>query len=547
MSHSPSDEALLRPPSSWPTSPFNQRSSGSRPSSRSREAEDSTAVIANLNRQLKGKNEEIEKPKREADSHYKSADKFMKDSFQKIADLKHSLQATEAEKKDESKRRRQVSQKADILFNELCQKRADPKCEVKSHQEAADALEESVKATVEAIQNEEERGHKVRTLREELRIAHNTLAEERSVSRLVSQQVEYMENMIKMQHDESKEQKGEIDDLKQTDQILRDEIERLLTPEFPTRMDYTDRATGCEITDPMIERIKQLEKTMSEATEKSRSFQAQLKIVRNTASSLTRRVIGLERQDGAPMIAMTTKRKELKKKVLAAAQAELDKQLQRQASDEDESQGPAVLQLRKRSSPSSISGAKPTNKYIPQPGPRIMVSRQLPAAAPGPLSLLDQIAQLQIKNQELEDELQHMRQVNAELSGCYPLERVKARSETAPPWSPERRPPTPAAKKPGLLLNVPARDEEIPELRLPSPVASPRQRGRSLSLEQYKNDWQDEPTADSSSEFAFGGGMQRTFQRTRMYDADGDYDDEPIEYEKATSVCCVYGGSDDED
>ncbi|KAF3055194.1 hypothetical protein GL218_07558 [Daldinia childiae] len=91
----------------------------------------------------------------------------------------------------------------------------------------SEALEESLRVATEAIQKEADRDQEVSVLREKLRIANSSTSDERNLSHMVSQQVEGLERLIGIQHNEMKQYKSEIEDLKQVNKILTEENDHL--------------------------------------------------------------------------------------------------------------------------------------------------------------------------------------------------------------------------------------------------------------------------------------------------------------------------------
>ncbi|KAI1483322.1 hypothetical protein F4774DRAFT_158796 [Daldinia eschscholtzii] len=180
---------------------------------------DSTATIAALKEQLNAAQREVKNLEKELDSNCDAAEKIVNWLLRERAQLRESLQRSEARIENEARKLRQARETAQLLFEALCESKADLGCNVKCHKEIVDALEESLKATEDAVRKEAERSEEVRALREELRIAHNSASDERQLARVVSQQVEALERLIRVQHDEIKQQKSAIADLKQVNKI----------------------------------------------------------------------------------------------------------------------------------------------------------------------------------------------------------------------------------------------------------------------------------------------------------------------------------------
>ncbi|KAI1654852.1 hypothetical protein F4813DRAFT_369618 [Daldinia decipiens] len=128
---------------------------------------------------------------------------------------------------NEARKHRQASRTAQMLFDALCENRADLKCEFKCHKETNEAFEENLKAIADAMQKEAGRDQEVSALREELRMVNDSVSDQRNLSRIVSQKMEGLERLVRVQHNEIKQHKSEIEALKQANKILAEENDSL--------------------------------------------------------------------------------------------------------------------------------------------------------------------------------------------------------------------------------------------------------------------------------------------------------------------------------
>ncbi|KAI2615003.1 hypothetical protein GGR54DRAFT_314269 [Hypoxylon sp. NC1633] len=478
MSLTPFDDSLLSLPGGWPRSPFHPRRSRSRQSSRSSSAPDNIGAIEDLNKQLSESNQQNQKLKELLDSKCANAEKVVQKLLRNINGLKHALKESETQRQNEAEEHRQARKKAERYFNDLCDDRKDLKCEVSSHQEIISAFEVSLEEAAQAIRAEAARTDEVRALTNELRVTNKTLADERGVSRVVSQQVEYFDRMVRLQHGEIKRQKEAIDDLEQYISVLREENDRL---QYLEATSPTTSSNQGAVAEAMEDEVHKLEETISESIEKNQSLQAQLEQEQRKTSQFRSQVGKLEKQNNTLADILEAKQWELKtqtlqldqkKKALISTQDELVRLLREITAHEQprsRSQGPPVLRLTAMSNPSNTRSTSLNDQFFTnsRAGPTIQINSRPPA--PTAKELERQVARLEIRNHELEDEVQHLRGVGADLSGLHPLERVSARTR----W-----------REASTFLNVPSGSEQILEFRLPSPGSSAGNSSRSPNESQ---------------------------------------------------------------
>lgn len=277
--HHPMDQEFLRPPESWSRAVSRQERSGSGPLSSCTVARDGAAIITDLNEQINGAKHQIRDLEKILDSNCNAAEKIVSSLLRERHHLREALKRSEMRVENEARKLRQASRTAQLLFDVLCENRADLKCEIKCHKEMGEALEESLKATAEAIQKEAERDQEVSALREELRIVTNSVSDQRNISRIVSQQVESLERLVTIQHNEIKHHKSEIEDLKQVNKILTEENDRLHVDSssiqkasIGTQTDYYSDKTSSAVVRRLEEQIiisrKQTQKLLAEVQHK---------------------------------------------------------------------------------------------------------------------------------------------------------------------------------------------------------------------------------------------------------------------------------------
>ncbi|KAI0104359.1 hypothetical protein F4814DRAFT_85888 [Daldinia grandis] len=274
------DREFLTPPESCSRAISHQECSRSGPPSDYIVARDNAAIITDLNEQIDGANHKIRNVEKMLNSNCDAAEKIVNSLLRKRHHLREALKRSEMRVEDEARKYRQASRTAQRLFDTLCEDRSDLKCEIKCHKEMSEALEESLKVTAEAIQKEAERDREVSSLREELRIANNSASDERKLSRMVSQQVEGLERLIGIQHNEIKQQKSEIADLQLFNKILTEENGRLHADRSSIQeapigaqtdhcLSKTSTAVVCKLEEQIMISREQTQKLLSELQQES--------------------------------------------------------------------------------------------------------------------------------------------------------------------------------------------------------------------------------------------------------------------------------------
>ncbi|KAI0113906.1 hypothetical protein F4776DRAFT_337644 [Hypoxylon sp. NC0597] len=477
----PSDETLLCPSGSCPIDLC--RCSRSRSPSDPMEVEDSAAIIADLNEQLRRARLEIENLEKKAEADSGITERITDAMLHRIWRLRKELSQSEQQRESEAAKHRQASETVQLLAYRLSERKPNSKCQGQCHQDLATALEESKKAAAEAIRNAETRDREVVELRDELIAANKIVSNERNLSHIVSRQVEDMSRILNIQHSENKEQKVTIANLRQVVKVLQSENEALLAKRVSApKTSYVDRGVGAEVPGAKSDEVIKLEAKIAEIEKEIMSLQDQLE------------------EERGMQVVMRTYNATLEHE-LARASFTLDKREQNTAARENTLPGWVDYtrhqkpQVQHPTATTSTSNSANTDN---EPRLELYVNGQRLSTA---TTLQDQLEKLKQKNRDLEEELQQLRRVSAELMGFPPLRRVKAhrslygspvqkRSPKPAPKSssaltsfpplvrvkahgslPEPPPVTPAVIR-SSLLQVPEESEEIPELRLPSPVAS---------------------------------------------------------------------------
>ncbi|KAI0837904.1 hypothetical protein F5Y06DRAFT_269337 [Hypoxylon sp. FL0890] len=436
--------------------------SGPRSPSGPGNAENSAAVIADLNEQLRKARLQIESLEREVKSNSEAAERIVGGLLRRIYPLRNALAHSEERRKSEAAKHKQASERVHALVNKPRENNPGSKYQDLCRQELALALEESEKAAAEAIQNAEARDREVAALRDEFMMAEKIISDERSLSHVISQQVEGMERILNIQHAEIKEQKATIADLNQVIKVLHAENDDLMAKEASAReTSYVDRGIGGEMPEAKGDEVTKLERRIAELEEERVSLQIQLEQERDTQTAM---------RDYD-----TTLKGKLAAALFSINKCELD----------------IATLIATTSNPANGDNRPPLEAHV---------NSQTPAIA----TPQDQLEELKQKNRDLEKELQELRHVGAKLTGFHPLKRVKAHSPlqtriprpaglmssaaltSFPPLVrvnahgslPEPPPATPMVIKTSLL-HLPEGYEDIPELRLPSPIASIKSKSQS--------------------------------------------------------------------
>ncbi|KAI1392046.1 uncharacterized protein F4822DRAFT_441193 [Hypoxylon trugodes] len=181
---------------------------------------DSATVIADLGEQLQKEKDNVRRLEDALNSSSHAAENIVVVLLRKIARLRVALEESEVRREHEATKQKQACEAAQALFDVLCEMKSDLRCDVESHHEIAVALEVSENATANAIQKEKVRAQEVVALEEELRVAKTRISDELNLSRVVSQQVEGMQHILEIQHNEVKDQKDTIADLRRRIKVL---------------------------------------------------------------------------------------------------------------------------------------------------------------------------------------------------------------------------------------------------------------------------------------------------------------------------------------
>ncbi|KAI1137415.1 hypothetical protein F5Y05DRAFT_70032 [Hypoxylon sp. FL0543] len=486
----PPYETVLCPSASCPANPCG--CPGPRSPAGPGDAEHSAAVIADLNEQLRKARLQVENLEQEVNSNSEVAERIVDAMLHRIWRLRVSLTRSEERRENEAAKHKQASERVHMLIHTLCENKSDSKCQDSYHQELATALEDSNKAAAEAIQNAEAREREVSALRDELMVAEKIVSDERSLSHVVSQQVEGMERILNIQHAEIKEQKATIADLNQVISVLHAENDDLMAKkEASSGEAYVDRGIGGEVHEAKSE-VTKLERRIAELEEQKSSLQTRLDEERDAQRATRRYNTALKGKLAATVFSINQC-----EQGIATLRDSLHGWTEYMRHTEK-------LQDSQVQNPPTTTPKSATNENKPPLEPNAQGQTAVPT------TLQDELEELKQKNRDLEAEMQELRHVSAKLTGFHPLKRVQAhdslfrsplqprlpkptvkRASTLtsfPPLVkveahgslPEPPPATPAGIK-SSLLHMPEGYEDIPELRLPSPIASIKSQSQSQS------------------------------------------------------------------
>ncbi|KAI0886266.1 uncharacterized protein GGS22DRAFT_160420 [Annulohypoxylon maeteangense] len=371
--------------------------------------------------------------------------------------------------------------------------RAEPACLDRSHQGIIAAFEQSVKHTTQAIRGEEARAREADGLREELSAANKMLNDERGLSRVLTMQVEGIQKVLNVQHDEIKNHKQESADLRTLVNALQLENSRLMANE--EAVGEGERV----VVEELEGRIAGLESQVSESEKLNKALKTQLDEEMKASEMLRSMVKDTEKRVNAEWHDMCTDWcKELGeiRQGMTAFEARFvaflhwQRAAREQHQQQQENEAPPlplplpqvqVQDFTELSSPSMIDAEWES--------PALAVHVNKPTTPK--LDFEARVKQLEQKNRDLEIELSNVRHVGAELAGFYPLRRfhrhVSPQMEnqqqdqqddddddvpdlvpiTTSPSSASLSAVDAAGDSKGWNLGVPDTDEEIPELRLP--------------------------------------------------------------------------------
>ncbi|KAI1417348.1 hypothetical protein F5Y13DRAFT_202880 [Hypoxylon sp. FL1857] len=463
------------------------------------EVDHSTVPIADLNEQLREARDQIESLEEEASSNSEIAERTIDVMLQRIWRLREILTQTEEQRDSEAAKHKQASETVQVLVNTLSGSKSDSECQVPGHERLATALEESRKAVAEAIQSAEEQSRELSSLRHDLVVANKRVSDERNLSHVVSQQVEGMEHILNIQHSEIKEKKAIIAELRQVIKVLQARNEALLAQVPSARTtSYVDRGIGGEVPETKSEQIIEPERKITEAEEEKVSSQIQPR----------------EKWDVEIVVSDNTSPRDQTATVLSSTD-----QFEQSTAAAKKSLPEWMLYMRQKQASQDPQAHHPTAPTSNLANGHMWSRAKLPVNCQSQttLSLEDQVEDLKKKIRDLEEELQELQGLGAKLTGFHPLTRVAANTPhcasqgqkplpepvvaaspsaaltSFPPLMrvkthaslPEPPPATPAAIK-SSLLHVPEGYEEIPELRLPSPITSIRSQRKSKSQTELR-------------------------------------------------------------
>ncbi|KAI2637850.1 hypothetical protein GGS26DRAFT_429210 [Hypomontagnella submonticulosa] len=412
--HSPLDEGLINLPGSWP-------SLGSSGPLTIRAIE--SIATTDLEEQLRDAKHKIQDLERTLESSSRAAEKIVAALLQDKNRLQTALERSAVEKENEAREYGKVKETAQILFDELCSSRLGKKCEVRAHQGMTTRLQASIKLTAESIAKEEAQREIASTLSRQLLAANKLVRDERCISRMLSQQVEDMTRLLEVQHAEMKEHKAVVEAQKPLIRILREENDRLQKFERASPASYKDVGVGGGVADIItLEDHARLEKKVLDTVEKSKQLRQHLQQERQMTWMFRDQVDKLENR-------------------LIAERAEFEMQtakLNRLAH---------ALEVTENAIANVFKDGDASDEQIPQNPPS---SRPLPKQRSPPR-----------RGRKRRPKSPHPRILNS-------FQRFVATDDGSP------GPSSSAAPVPdSWLFNVTEADEEIPALRLPSPVTSP--------------------------------------------------------------------------
>ncbi|KAL7621508.1 hypothetical protein AAE478_008832 [Parahypoxylon ruwenzoriense] len=475
MAHiNPLDDLLLSLPGSWPALP-SRICNGSRQPSGSGEAGDSITAPTDSDEQLKEAKHEIRKLKRTLASNSKTAERSVEALLRDKCRLQEALERSEKHSKkltEEYKQLREImSVRMAYIFDAARQSRAESERGAGAQQESTANLSTGSGTTTQATQTEGTQSEDISSLRYELEKARTRFYDERKITQMLSQQTQEMDGLTQTQHSEIKRQQETIKDLKQSLNILRDELEQGHGKSICVENTYVDRGVGDdeEPRDAMKDKICRLRKEVSISAEKNQSLQAQLENEQQAVSELRLRISRLEKQkastaddrtpDKPNLWAMKARADQLRQQQekLADTQVELAGPVKNSFASEEE-------MIRSQQRPPEIKApSSPKANGIKHNGQRMMADGLEHHGANGAITALrDRVSMPKKTNGELGEEVRYYQSRNAKPTSVYQLDRADA--EVPVPILP----PSPDATQ---LLRV-SQEEEIPELRLPSPVAS---------------------------------------------------------------------------
>ncbi|KAI0385115.1 hypothetical protein F5Y04DRAFT_277181 [Hypomontagnella monticulosa] len=288
--HSPLDEAFVNLPGSWPS----VRPSGSKQRLYAGGITDSSSAATDLNQQLREAEQKIQDLEHSLNSSAEAAEKIVTALLRDRNDLQNALERSNAEKESEAVKYRKLKETAQILFDELCGRKIGKKCDIRAHQGMAQRLEASVKLAAESVAKEEAQTKRADALAKQLIVVNNRMRDERCVSRLLSEQIEGMEGILKVQHNEMKEQKSLLDAQEPLIKILREENDRLQVFER-TAPSYKDVGVGGGVVEIItLEAHARLEKKVIDTVEKSKRLRYELERERDMTWQFRARVDQLE-------------------------------------------------------------------------------------------------------------------------------------------------------------------------------------------------------------------------------------------------------------
>ncbi|KAI1451939.1 hypothetical protein F4805DRAFT_60318 [Annulohypoxylon moriforme] len=490
------DEALLRP---CPGSPLTicQRA-GAYATSGAMDSMYSEATFEELKQRLRRTTEEKEKLEEWCMSKAQSAEKIAKVLLRKVHRLRVALQESELKGRPDAvpgpvhtinpplraptPRRRPIVPAPSM--------KAEPACKDRSHQGIIAAFEQSVKHTTQAVRGEEARAREAEELREELNVAYKILSEERALSRTLTIQVEGIEKIMNIQHNDIKNHKQELIDMRTLVKALQLENARLLASEGLAE------GGGSEVVEELEGRIHRLEGRVREVEELRDGLEKQLGEERKVSEKLGEMVKDAEKRVNAEWHELCGEWcKELGevREGLTAFEAKLVSFLERQQVARESQQKEHGTQTLPQPQVMARDFTESSSPFIIDAdwdSPALAVHVQSPEPT---VDLSARVRDLERRNRDLEVELSNVRQTDADLAGFYPLcrfhRRVSPRMENQEQAEqdqdgsemdvPDLAPVTTAESSVSVSavatapdsrswqLEVPDMDEEIPELRLP--------------------------------------------------------------------------------
>ncbi|KAI1400668.1 hypothetical protein F4819DRAFT_361678 [Hypoxylon fuscum] len=453
------EDQLLPLPIHRPVRLLNPRCGSSRLPTISREQTDiwKIAVNGSPDLQLRNAMDEIWELKQLLESNSNKAEKLVKVLLRHKFRLSKALEESETLREADARKHEDDTEVIRLLLDHSRCYIEDLKREAQSPKASIAPPREGPGNEVHASHDETALSQELKVLRDELSKANKTIRDERNVSRALCVQAEGLQRVVRVQHNEIKRRQEINTTMQQLLKTLQDENVQLLIEK---------EGHKCTIEKQIVESDADQDAAIGEGLALLRE---RMSTIEEKSQNLVTKMGELVQLAAQKPEDQTNEPETPRKPIANSMEVELGgskTHTTQPVLDVKGHKSPMLMHARRLRDLQDMRISGQGNFKLPilrlTASPPLQPKDKASNPTTAEATLQDKLAKLEQKNKELEKELRHLRGVDEELTCFHALER-----ETKVPV----QSPIPKGSVSSSLLVVPGGDEEIPELRLPSPVS----------------------------------------------------------------------------